>query len=88
MRLIGLVVALALGQLLLPLRAHGQPAGKVFVLGFLFSQSSAAGRGQDEAFRKGMDELGMLKVVTTRWSVDMPRGAPNCCRVSRRSWSD
>jgi putative ABC transport system substrate-binding protein len=61
MRLIGLVVALALGQLLLPLRAHGQPAGKVFVLGFLFSQSSAAGRDQDEAFRKGMDELGYVE---------------------------
>jgi hypothetical protein len=61
MRLIGLAVVLALGQLLVPLRADGQPAGKVPALGFLFSRSSAAGRDQDEAFRKGMDELGYVE---------------------------
>jgi putative ABC transport system substrate-binding protein len=61
MRLIWLAVVLAVGQLFVPLSAAGLPTGKVPALGFLFSQSSTAGRDQDEAFRKGMDELGYVE---------------------------
>jgi putative tryptophan/tyrosine transport system substrate-binding protein len=60
MRLIGLAVVLAL-SLLAPLAAEAQQAGKIPRLGFLFSQSVAASRAQDEAFRQGMRELGYVE---------------------------
>jgi putative tryptophan/tyrosine transport system substrate-binding protein len=61
MRLIGFAVIATLGVILALVAAEGQQQGRVPSIGFLLSQSVAASRAQDEAFRQGMRELGYVE---------------------------
>ena len=64
MRLIGLVVALAVGAFLAPLTAVAQQAPKTAKIGVLFSVTSEAAAQNLEAFRTGMRDLGHSEGTT------------------------
>ena len=73
MRLIGVVVALALGLLAAPLEVQAQPqSGKVYRIAFLGSTSSAGYASQMKAFRDGLRDLGYIEghnlVIEFRWA--------------------
>jgi putative ABC transport system substrate-binding protein len=58
---LGLVVALALGMLLVPLTADAQPAGKVARIGYLGPTSPSSSSFFLDAFRQGLRELGWVE---------------------------
>jgi putative ABC transport system substrate-binding protein len=58
---LGLVVALALGMLLVSLTADAQPGGKVARIGFLGARSASDTSPQLDAFRQGLSELGRVE---------------------------
>ncbi len=57
------VASVAVGALVLPLRAVAQPQGKVWRIGFFYfgSRQSALDTGRYEAFVKGMRDLGYIE---------------------------
>src|ERR1700675_2243519 len=58
---LGLVVALALGMLLVPLTADAQQAGKVARIGFLGGRTPSDMSPPLDAFRQGLRELGWVE---------------------------
>jgi len=71
LRSLELIVTLAL--LLAPLAVQAQPAGKVWRIGYVTSQSAAAaGRVSFDAFRQGLRDLGYVEgqniSVEYRWA--------------------
>src|SRR5712691_6078322 len=69
---LGLVVALALGMLLVPLIADAQQAGKVARIGYLGPTSPSSSSSFLDAFRQGLRELGWVEgkniVIEYRWA--------------------
>ena len=78
MRLIGLAVVLAVGVILAPLAAGGQPAGKTPRIGLL--GNSAAGSAPVEVFLQGLRKLGWIEGQTVtieyRWAEGDPDRLP------------
>jgi putative ABC transport system substrate-binding protein len=58
---VGLIVMLALGMLIAPRAAGGQPGGKVYRIGVLETTSAALNIPNLDAFRQGLRELGYLE---------------------------
>jgi putative ABC transport system substrate-binding protein len=68
-----LTLVLALGLLAAPLAAKAQPAGKMWRIGYVTSQSAAStGRVSFDAFRQGLRDLGYVEgqniVIESRWA--------------------
>ena len=67
------VGTLTIALLAAPLAAKAQPAGKVWRIGYVTSQSAASGgRVSFDAFRQGLRELGYVEgqniVIESRWA--------------------
>jgi len=72
-RTLGLIVTLGLILVTAPPAAKAQPAGKVWRIGYVTSQSAAStGRVSFDAFRQGLRDLGYVEgqniVIESRWA--------------------